>query len=80
MSITNGSEVKQIQLYPPTKLVHELEQIKWIEDTDTKNEIIHPVLTIYQALDIKENTDDNHCNHCLCCPDSPLYFRGEILS
>jgi hypothetical protein len=77
MTITNGVEIKHISLYPPAKSVNELEHVKWLNEIDTNDEIIQPILTIAQALNLKENTDENQFNHFISHPDFPLYFRGK---
>jgi hypothetical protein len=71
MTITNGVEVKQITLYPLAKYVNELEHVTWLDETDNDEEIIQPLLTIAQAMNLKENTDENHLNHFISNPDFP---------
>jgi hypothetical protein len=57
--------------------MNELEHTKWLEEIDIENEIIQPVLTIAQALNLKENTEENQFNHFISHPDFPPYFRGK---
>jgi hypothetical protein len=40
MIITNDVEINNISLYPPAKSIIELENVKWLNEIDTNDEII----------------------------------------
>jgi hypothetical protein len=67
MTITHGTKTKQITLYPPTRLLVELECTQWINEVKN-NEFVQPILTIAQAMSLKENTDEILINHCITNP------------
>jgi hypothetical protein len=79
MTITHGTKTKQITLYPPTRPTTELECTQWL-DEDNNDEVFQPILTIAQAMSLKENTDENLINHCITNPDLPQYFGGKSSS
>ncbi|XP_059073307.1 uncharacterized protein LOC131874087 [Cryptomeria japonica] len=56
MVISNGEQTKQITLYPPAQPLLETEDPIWV-DSDLEDSL--PVLTIEQAYDFEEPTEDN---------------------
>lgn len=55
MTITHGTEIKCINLYPPTKPLLRSENIHWVEEKEHDSECAQPVLTIAQVMNLKEN-------------------------
>jgi hypothetical protein len=70
MIISRGSESKQVTLYPPARSITELEQMSWLEETDSEEETIHSFCSINQAINFREENDENVLNHLISNPDS----------
>jgi hypothetical protein len=61
MTISQGESVKKLKLYPPTKSMLEIEEPLWIPPDDGSDyyaENVTPILTIEQALMLKEPSDE----------------------
>jgi hypothetical protein len=69
MIISRGSENKQVTLYPPASSIIELEQMSWIEETNSQEEIVHSFCSIDQAINFREKNDENVLNHLISNPD-----------
>lgn len=69
MTITNRAKTKRINLYPPNKPLLELEDTHWIVE-EHNSKIIHPVLTIAQAMSLEENIEENLIN---CYISNPIF-------
>jgi hypothetical protein len=50
MIISRGSERKKVTLYPPARSIIELEQMSWLEETNSKEETFHYFFNINQAI------------------------------
>jgi len=59
MIISRGIEIKQVTLYPPARSITELEQMSWLEEIDSREETIHYFCSINQAINFKEENDEN---------------------
>jgi hypothetical protein len=69
MIISRGSENKQVTLYPPASSIIELEQMSWIEETNSQEETVHSFCSIDQAINFREENDENVLNHLISNPD-----------
>lgn len=76
MTITHEVEIKHINLYPPTKTLLKLENIHWVEE-ELNSEIIQPILTIAQAMGLKENNRDKLINFPIPNPDFSDHLEGQ---
>jgi hypothetical protein len=57
MTISHGSSMKQLTLYPPAKPSIDLDPPLWVEGEDSDDEEeAHQVLSIDQYLSIREKT------------------------
>lgn len=65
MTITHGAETKHINLYPPAKHLSKRKNTQWVEEEGRDSEGILPVLTIAQAMSLKENSEENLINCCI---------------
>jgi len=54
MIISRGSENKQVTLYPPASSIIELEQMSWIEETNSQEETVHSFCSIDQSINFRE--------------------------
>ena len=67
MTISNGYETKQLTLYPhATPLVNNDNSV-WVDFEDQPTQ---PLLTIEQALSVKNSTEDEIINNFICKPSS----------
>jgi hypothetical protein len=67
MTISNGYETKQLTLYPhATPLVNNDNSV-WVDFEDQPTQ---PLLTIRQALSLKDSTEDEIINNFICEPSS----------
>jgi hypothetical protein len=67
MTISNGYETKKLTLYPhATPLVNNDNSI-WV---DFEDQTTQPLLTIEQALSLKDSTEDEIINNFICEPSS----------
>ena len=67
MTISNGYETKQLTLYPhATPLVNNDNSV-WVDFDDQPTQ---PLLTIGQALSLKDSTEDEVINNFICEPSS----------
>jgi hypothetical protein len=67
MTISNGYETKQLTLYPhATPLINNDNSI-WVDFDD---QLTQPLLTIGQALSLKDSTEDEVINNFICEPSS----------
>eukprot|EP00253_Pinus_taeda_P015881 PITA_15881 len=69
MTISNGYETKQLTLYPHATPVVNNEDSIWMEYDDN---VVQPILTIGQALTLKDNTEDEIINNFICEPSSVI--------
>jgi hypothetical protein len=66
-----------VTLYPPARSINELEQMSWFEETDSEEEIVHSFCNIAQAINFKEENDENLLNHFISNPDSIEKFESS---
>jgi hypothetical protein len=59
MTIAHGVSVKKFNLYPPAKALTELEFTQCFQDTNDNEEIIQPILTIDQVMNLKNDIKEN---------------------
>ena len=65
MKISNGYETKQLTLYPHATPMINIENSVWMDYDDNA---IQPILTIKQALNLKDTTEDEVINNFICEP------------
>jgi hypothetical protein len=63
MTISNGYETKQLTLYPHTTPFINNDNSLWVDFDDKTNQ---PILTIGQALSLKDGTEDEVINKFIC--------------
>jgi hypothetical protein len=67
MTISNGYETKQLTLYPHATPLINNENFLWVDYDDQTTQ---PILTIRQALSLKDATEDEVINNFICEPSS----------
>jgi hypothetical protein len=67
MTISNGYETKQLTLYPHATPLASNDNPVWV---DFKDQPTQPLLTIGQALSLKDSTKDEIINNFICEPSS----------
>ena len=67
MKISNGYETKQLTLYPHATPMISNDNSVWMDYDD---HAIQPILTIEQALSLKDTTEDEVINNFICEPSS----------
>jgi hypothetical protein len=73
MTISKGTPMKKLILYPPKK--HVVENSLWVEDPYEYEEIAQPLLTSEQSRGLKEKTYDNLLNQFLSTKDFIQYQK-----
>jgi hypothetical protein len=67
MTISNGYETKQLTLYPHATPLINNDNSAWVDFDD---QLTQPILTIRQALSLKDATEDEVINNFICEPSS----------
>jgi hypothetical protein len=67
MTISNGYETKQLTLYPHATPLINNDNSLWVDFYDQTTQ---PILTIGQALSLKDATEDEVVNNFICEPSS----------
>lgn len=67
MTISNGCETKKLTLYPHATPMTNNDNSIWL---DYDNDAAQPILTIRQALSLKDTTEDEVINNFICEPSS----------
>jgi hypothetical protein len=67
MTISNGYETKQLTFYPHATPLINNDDFVWV---DFDNQLTQPILTIRQALSLKDSTVDEVINNFICEPSS----------
>jgi hypothetical protein len=67
MTISNGYETKQLTLYPHATPLPNNDNSVWVDFEDQPTQ---PLLTIGQALSLKDSTEDEIINNFICEPSS----------
>jgi len=67
MTISNGYETKQLTLYPHATPLPNNDNSVWIDFEDQPTQ---PLLTIRQALSLKDSSEDEIINNFICEPSS----------
>jgi hypothetical protein len=67
MTISNGYETKHLTLYPHATPLINNDNFVWVDFDD---QITQPILTIGQALSLKDSTEDEVINNFICEPSS----------
>jgi hypothetical protein len=67
MTISNGYETKQLTLYPHATPLANNDNSVWVDFEDQPTQ---PLLTIRQALSLKDSTEDEIINNFICKPSS----------
>jgi hypothetical protein len=67
MTISNGYETKQLTLYPHATPLANNDNSVWVDFEDQPTQ---PLLTIGQALSLKDSTEDEIINNFICEPSS----------
>ena len=68
MTISDGTETKNLTLYPPDRPSLEAETSFWMEQEE--EERFQPLLTIGKALNFKDETEDDSINNFISEPTS----------
>ena len=61
MTISDGTETKNLTLYPPARSSLEAETSSWMEPEEEEG--VQPLLTIGKALTFKDETKDDAINN-----------------
>jgi hypothetical protein len=67
MTILNNYEMKQLTLYPHATPLANNDNFVWVDFEDQPTQ---PLLTIGQALSLKDSTEDEIINNFICEPSS----------
>ena len=78
MTISDGTKIKDLTLYPPTWLSLEDETSLWMEPEEEEG--VQPLLTIGKALTFKDETEDDAINNFISEPTSVNKEIYQILS
>ena len=68
MTISDGTKIKNLTLYPPARLSLEVETPLWMELEE--EEVIQPLLMIGKALTFKDEIEDDAINNFISEPTS----------
>ena len=68
MTISDGTETKNLTLYPPARSSLEAETSLWMEPEEEDG--VQPLLTTQKALTFKDETEDNAINNFISEPTS----------
>ena len=68
MTISNGTKIKNLTLYPPAQLSLEAETPLWMELEEEEG--VQPLLMIGKALTFKDETEDDAINNFIIEPTS----------
>ena len=68
MTISDGTEINNLNLYPPSRLSSEAKTILWMELEEEEG--VQPLLTIGKALTFKDETEDDAINSFISKPTS----------
>jgi hypothetical protein len=78
MTISNGYETKQLTLYPHATPLASNDNYVWVDFEDPPTQ---PLLTIRQALSLKDSTEDELINNFICNPSSvTLEIHNQLTS
>jgi hypothetical protein len=78
MMISNGYEMKQLTLYPHATPLASNDNTVWVDFEDQPTQ---PLLTIGQALSLKDSTEDEIINNFICEPSSvTLQMYNQLTS
>ena len=75
MTISNGYETKQLTLYPHATPLANNDNSVWVDFEDQPTQ---PLLTIGQALSLKDSTEDEIINNFFASP--PLSLHKFIIN
>ena len=73
MTISDGTDIKNLTLYPPTQPRLEDETLLWMELEEEEG--VQPLLTIGKALNFKDETEDNTINNFI---SEPTFVNKKI--
>ena len=73
MTISDGTEIKNLTLYPPAQPSLEAETLLWMDPEEEEG--VQPLLTIGKALNFKDETEDNAINNFI---NEPTFFNKNI--
>ena len=73
MTISDGTETKNIALYPPSWPSLEVETPLWMELEEEEG--VQPLLTIGKALTFKDETEDDAINSFI---SEPTFVKKQI--
>ena len=68
MTISDGTEIKNLTFYPPAQPILEAETPLWMEPEEEEG--VQPLLTIGKALTFKDETEENAINNFINEPTS----------
>ena len=78
MTILDGTEIKNLTLYPPARSILEDETSLWMELEEEEG--VQPLLTIGKALTFKDETEDDAINNFISEPTSINKIFYQILN
>jgi hypothetical protein len=79
MTIAHGDLVKKFNLYPPAKALTESEFTQCFQDTNDNEEIVQPILTIDQVMNLKNDIEENQIINLINNYDFTQYHGGNML-
>jgi hypothetical protein len=79
MTIAHGDSIKKFNLYPPAKALTESEFTQCFQDTNDDEEIVQPILTIDQVMNLKNDIEENQIINFINNSDFTQYHGGNIL-
>jgi hypothetical protein len=79
VTIAHRDLVKKFNLYPPSKALSEFEFTQCFQDTNDNEEIVQPILTINQVMNLKNDIKENQTINLINNPNFTQYHRGNML-
>jgi hypothetical protein len=79
MTIAHGDSVKKFNLYPPAKALTESEFTQCFQDTNNDEEVVQPILTIDQVMNLKNDIEENQIINLLIILILLNIMGGNIL-
>ena len=78
MTISDGTKIKNLTLYPPARPSLEAKTPLWMEPKEEEG--VHPLLTIGKALTFKDENEDDAINNFISEPTSVNKKIYQILN
>jgi hypothetical protein len=77
MTIANMDRIKKFNLYPPTKALTESKFTQLFQYTNNDEELVQPILTIDQFMNMKNNIEENQIINFINNFDFTQYHGGQ---